>query len=133
MLASLTATTDSVGLGSGDRFRAVRGGSALFRRRGATSGETSRIAGKAHDQCVPRYVAPARRSLHGKEGVDGSSPSEGFEKASKWPFLLPRRGTTGSRSTRNCPQDLSPKVRARASSWLEQSDRRAQSTSCIGR
>jgi hypothetical protein len=26
--------------------------------------------------------------LHGKEGVDGSSPSEGFTKASKWPFFL---------------------------------------------
>jgi len=26
--------------------------------------------------------------LHGKEGVDGSSPSEGFEKPCKWGFPL---------------------------------------------
>src|SRR5205814_6402908 len=46
--------------------------------------------------------------LHGKEGVDGSSPSEGFEKASKWPFLLPRRDTTDSRPTRKPSPKLVP-------------------------
>jgi hypothetical protein len=60
-----------LGLGLGDRFGASRGRSGSFKGRGAASGETSRFAGKAH------YQAPGR-SLHGKEGVDGSSPSEGF-------------------------------------------------------
>jgi hypothetical protein len=30
-----------------------------------------------------------RFGAHGKEGVNGSSPSEGFTKVSKCPFLLP--------------------------------------------
>ena len=65
---------------------------------------------------------PAAEGLnpHGKEGVDGSSPSEGLENASKWRFLLPRRNTTGSRATRNLSPRPVPKMRACASAWLEQ-------------
>ena len=57
--------------GSSGRLRIVQG-------KGGTSGETSQIAGKARYQApFPGHIA-AGRILHGKEGVDGSSPSEGF-------------------------------------------------------
>jgi len=58
--------------GSSGRLRIVQG-------KGGTSGETSQIAGKARYQApFPGHIA-AGRILHGKEGVDGSSPSEGSE------------------------------------------------------
>jgi len=43
-------------------------------------------------QADPQPVATHgnRFGAHGKEGVDGSSPSEGFKKASKWPFSMVR-------------------------------------------
>jgi hypothetical protein len=42
---------------------------------------TSRIAGKALDEAVSLRRRDAARILHGKEGVGGSSPPEGFAKA----------------------------------------------------
>ena len=74
-------------LGTGSRlFGAAQGPS----REGVASAETSRIAGKAPNQArFPGHIA-ADRSLHGKEGVDGLSPSEGSARARKAGLLLSR-------------------------------------------
>ena len=56
---------------------------------------------------------------HGKEGVDGSSPSEGFTKGQLmafWCCLLARKMLNPC--PRTCPQDLSPAGRTRSSSGL---------------
>jgi hypothetical protein len=79
------STTDTGCLGA--RFWGqVRGSSGLLKvlqGKGGTSGETSQIAGKARNQAsFPGHIA-ARRILHGKEGVDGSSPSEGSKIPAK--------------------------------------------------
>jgi hypothetical protein len=39
---------------------------------------------------------PLPLNLDGKEGVSGSSPEEGFTKASKWSFLSPGWFSCGS-------------------------------------
>src|SRR6266542_1088855 len=63
----------------------------VFRGRGAATGENGRIAGKALYQArFPDHVA-AGRNLHGKEGVDGSSPSEGSAKNPLTPFFISDR------------------------------------------
>jgi hypothetical protein len=72
-------------------------------------------------------------TFHGKEGVDGSSPSEGSEKASKWPFLLPRVALEGQARPENLSPRAVPEFRGDASIWLERSAGRAQSTSIEGR
>ena len=65
----------------GDGFwgqvRGVPGRLRVLQRKGATSRQTGQNAGKARQHApFPHHIAPAR-ILHGKEGVDGSSPSEG--------------------------------------------------------
>src|SRR6476661_9260151 len=58
-------------------------------------------------------------TFHGKEGVDGSSPSEGFTKGQLmafWCCLLARKMLNPR--PRTCPQDLSPAARTRSSSGL---------------
>ncbi len=60
--------------GSSGRLGALRG-------KGAASGETTRIAGKPLYQTRFAHRIAGGRSLHGKEGVDASSPSEGSAKA----------------------------------------------------
>ena len=52
-------------------------------------------------------------AAHGKEGIDGSSPSEGFKKVSKWPFLRRQGAQLALMGQRNCPQNLSPPPRPR--------------------
>src|SRR5262249_25377683 len=72
--------------------------------------------------------------VHGKEGVDGSSPSEGFTKGQQMALfccLNAIRRTLGP--TRNLSPRPVPNIRARAGSWLEQTDWRRQSTSVAGR
>src|SRR5688500_5291542 len=74
---------DSLGTGLGDKFEVSQGGS-----------RTRQWAGKACWKPLLLQPVAAARILHGKEGVDGSSPSEGFEKsAANGPFccLLRRR------------------------------------------
>src|SRR4029450_533018 len=69
----------------GARFRGqVRGSLGRLRvlqGKSAAEGETSQIAGKALYQARFPHHLTAGRGLHGKEGVDGSSPSEGSAKA----------------------------------------------------
>jgi hypothetical protein len=44
----------------------------------------------------PACTRVTLRNLHGKEGVDGSSPSEGFaERPANWRFSSPSRATRG--------------------------------------
>jgi hypothetical protein len=58
----------------------------------ATGGNRSQIAGRENGLNRPKTVAvgchrlPPR--LHGKEGVDGSSPSEGSAKRRTWRFFF---------------------------------------------
>ena len=71
--------------------------------------------------------------VHGKEEVDGSSPSEGFTKASKWPFLLPQRRAPIARSSLNLSPRSVPNISGGLNSWLEQGRLTASSTSVVGR
>jgi hypothetical protein len=69
----------------------------LWSPAGATGGNQWQI------QSTPRRLKQAKRQpvathgngfgAHGKEGVDGSSPSEGFTKGQQMAFLLPQRRT----------------------------------------
>ena len=75
-------------------------------------------------------------TFHGKEGVDGSSPSEGFhKKASKWGFFVASisRLRTSLERPSTCPQDLSPTVRGALESWLNKRRLTSSSTSMNGR
>ena len=47
-----------------------------------------RIAGKARYQALSRDDIAAADSLHGKEGVDGSSPSEGLQNPRSRGFFV---------------------------------------------
>src|SRR5580765_1821482 len=51
------------------------------------------------------------QNLHGKEGVDGSSPSESFGKGQQMAFLLPLREMTLSRATGNLSPRPVPSVK----------------------
>src|SRR5436190_21769672 len=68
-----------VGTGFGDRFGVSQGGSRVFGG-GAAGEELGRVAGKKRSQALFNGLVADARILHGKEGVDGSSPSEGFTK-----------------------------------------------------
>ena len=73
------------------------------------------------------------QNLHGKEGVDGSSPSEGSQKASKWPFLLPQGRTPIARASLNLSPRSVPNIAGVLQSWLEQRRLTSSSTSMNGR
>jgi hypothetical protein len=68
---------------AGDRSWGQVGGFSVslraLRGRGAAGNEKDVVAGKTRSQALFLWLPPAARNLHGKEGVDGSSPSEGFE------------------------------------------------------
>jgi hypothetical protein len=87
VLAIATKGRAPLGLGSGDRFKAFRGCSGVFRGGGAATGENGRIAGKALYQArFPDHVG-AGRNLHGKEAVPGSSPGEGLNTCKSAVFV----------------------------------------------
>jgi hypothetical protein len=67
-----------LGLGSGDRFEAFRDGSGPFKGRVLDAKKPARLRGKRAAKRPSSDHIAAGRSLHGKEGVDGSSPSEGL-------------------------------------------------------
>src|SRR5258706_23371 len=73
---------------------------------GGNRGEMGRPR-KPLKQADPQPVAThgKRFAAHGKEGVDGSSPPEGFIKGQQMAFLLPRRRTYVARASLN----LSPR------------------------
>jgi len=73
-----------LGAGFGDRFEVSRVGSGFFEERVRLAGE---IADCRESTVAAQFLphAAAARILHGKEGVDGSSPSEGLrQKPCKW-------------------------------------------------
>jgi hypothetical protein len=78
--SALGAVDNRYGLPGARFWGQVRGSSGrleVLQGNCETSGETSQIAGKARYQApFPGHIA-AGGILHGKEGVDGSSPSEG--------------------------------------------------------
>jgi hypothetical protein len=79
-LARSTTDTGFLGARFWGQVRGSSGRLKVLQDKGGTSGETSQIAGKARYQApFPGHIA-AGRILHGKEGVDGSSPSEGSSK-----------------------------------------------------
>jgi hypothetical protein len=70
----------------GDRSSGQVGGFSgivrAHRGRDAVGNESTSLAGKSCNQALSLGSLPAR-ILHGKEGVDGSSPSEGLQKPGK--------------------------------------------------
>ena len=108
------AVLAAVRASSGDRsWGQVWGFSGTFRAhrgRGAACNESRSVAGKSCKQARFLRLPPAARILHGKEGVDGSSPSEGFAKGQQVAFLLPG-GSLAAMET--CPQDLPPRSKLR--------------------
>ena len=110
----------------------------------------TRTAAKAHrswkTRPEPHLLRPVEpvRNLHGKEGVDGSSPSEGFTKSpANGPFCcLPRRSAGDSRvrdgyifgraGTRGHPRYISDHVEAcRSSSQRQKVPANTRSTSPV--
>jgi hypothetical protein len=77
----------SLGLGSGDRFGASRGGSGSFKTPVVRAEKPADCRESALPSAFPRSHSSGR-ILHGKEGVDGSSPSEG-SRESKVPANRP--------------------------------------------
>ena len=97
MLPRSTTRTGSLGARFWGQVEGFVGALRDHRGKGAASRETSQIAGKARYQArFPDRIASGR-SLYGKEGVDGSSPSEGSAKAPQiGPFPLARTCTISS-------------------------------------
>src|SRR5215207_1935936 len=58
--------------------------------------------------------------LHGKEGVDGSSPSEGFVKGQQMAFFVPRSRTRIARGSPNLSPRSVPNISGVRELWLEQ-------------
>jgi hypothetical protein len=82
LLPPSTTSMGSLGARFWGQVRGFAGRLRTLRGKGAANEKTKRIAGKPHYQALfPDHIA-AGRSLHGKEGVDGSSPSEGFDTKS---------------------------------------------------
>jgi hypothetical protein len=69
----------------------------LWRQAGATSGNQSQTLRDQKRWEQAKTVAMGCHRLpigaHGKEGVNGSSPLEGFRKGQQMAFLLPRNET----------------------------------------
>src|SRR6266511_2405920 len=79
--------TGSVGARFWDRFEDFRGGSGSFKGRG---NEQIKQPNSRESALLGAFPASHGRS-HGKEGVDGSSPSEGFAKVAAYrplPFAI---------------------------------------------
>ena len=74
----------AVHLESGDRYwgqvRGFSGRLKALRGRDASDRRSGVVTGKTPQQALFLSPSPAARILHGKEGVDGSSPSEGSSK-----------------------------------------------------
>jgi hypothetical protein len=69
----------------------------------------------------------------GKEGVDGSSPSEGSRKGQQMAFFVASNGTRRDAGLENLSPRSVPRFASGAKSWLEQTDGSARSTSLAWR
>src|SRR5712692_6958722 len=74
-----------------------------------------------------------RFAAHGKEGVDGSSPSEGFTKGQQMAFLFPRRSKYIARASLSPSPKSVPSIAAALQSWLEQRRLTPSITSLLSR
>ena len=79
----VVAVRGDLGTGPGDRLEASRAAPGAFEEGVQLVGRHAPIAGKSRREANFRALAVAGRNLHGKEGVDGSSPSEGSAKAAE--------------------------------------------------
>jgi hypothetical protein len=80
LLPPPTTSASSPGARFWGQVRGSLGRLRVLQGKSAAEGETSQIAGKALYQARFPHHLTAGRGLHGREGVDGSSPSEGFKK-----------------------------------------------------
>jgi hypothetical protein len=69
----------SLGTGFGDRFKVRQGSSGLFGEEVPETEELAVLQGKRSSKRCSLAVQQKPESSDGKEGVDGSSPSEGFK------------------------------------------------------
>jgi hypothetical protein len=90
----------------------------LWNRAGATGGNRSQMRRPRQrlKQANPQPVATHGNGFgaHGKEGVDGSSPSEGFTKGQEMAFCVALSGTED-------PQEPVPKICPQAGKRLQRS------------
>ncbi len=73
----------------------------------SSPGDSSFLRG-SRARGFPAVPALPASSLDGKEGVDGSSPSEGFTRGQKWPLCCLDAIQRFLEPPATCPQDLSP-------------------------
>jgi hypothetical protein len=104
-----------ISLGTGPRFWVCSG---LFDEVVQQTGNELCFRESAAVRVVPVHVADAR-ILHGKEGVDGSSPSEGFKRGQQMAFLLPKRRTPITRSSLNLSPRSVPNISGALAFWLK--------------
>jgi hypothetical protein len=76
------------GTGLGDRFKCFRGGSGLFEKGVQLAVEAAVLQRKDVAERRSCTTYPESPILHGKEGVNGSSPLEGFTKGQQMAFFL---------------------------------------------
>ena len=122
---------------SGDRFWGqVRVFSGLLREsqgkdgRGARSGLDT---GKTRREARLLQPADAPRNLHGKEGVNGSSPLEGFTKGQQMAFFVASAQDSMSLSLPPCVPKTCPQIGMTPATWLEHTRYMSSSTSSAGR
>src|SRR5690349_21428163 len=72
------------------------------------------------------------RAAHGKEGVDGSSPSEAFTKGQQMAFFVASNGGRRPTRFRKPVPKACPKLLSKPTFWLEHRAAGAKSTS-VGR
>ena len=87
---------------------------SLYARRTTTLREGRPAVGRKPPRdratiAVPALLAQLVEHLHGKEGVDGSSPSEGSRKGQQTAFFVASmRGASLPEASETCPHNLSP-------------------------
>ncbi len=94
-----------LGTGCGDKFEALRGDSGRSEEEVQRAEEPVGLQAKRADKRLLLHLVAEARFFHGKEGVNGSSPLEGFTKGQQMAFLLPEQRTPIARSSLN----LSPR------------------------
>ena len=105
-LARSTTDTGSLGVRFWGQVRGSPGRLRILQGKGATSGETSQIAGKARYQApFPGHIAAGESSMV-RRGSTVRVRQRASQKARKWLFCCLGRTT----ALTTCPQELSPSV-----------------------
>jgi hypothetical protein len=129
LLPPPTTSAVTLGLGSGDRFEGRQGGSGSIKEGVPLGRKPAELRGKRSTKRDSRSHS-RRAQPHGKEGVDGSSPSEGFTKGQQSASFVAFRG---ARRPENLSPRSVPKRRSTSKLWLEPAPGGTQSTSALGR